>query len=111
MFLELLFALATAELKKLPTDVILVKGATPSASDRVTPLPEGGSIAGNAYRNAYFGISWPLPAGWTQKYDGPPPSDSGTYVLAQLEPAPPASGVILVTARDLFFAPTAGKLP
>src|SRR6266568_3778584 len=104
MLLAVLFALATAELKKIPAGVILVKGATPSASDRVTPLPEGGGIDANAYRNAYFGITWPLPTGWTQKYDGPPPSDSGTYVLAQLEPAPPASGVILVTARDLFFA-------
>jgi hypothetical protein len=110
MLLALILALATG-LKKLPTDVILVKGAVPSASDAVTPLPEGGSIAGNAYRNAYFGITWPLPPGWTKKYDGPPPSDSGMYVLAQLEPAPPATGVILITARDLFFAPPAGRLP
>ena len=109
MLLELLFAAAT--LKKIPTDVILVKGATPASSDRVTPLPEGGVIDANVYRNPYFGMTWPIPRGWMKKYDGPPPSDSGAYVLAQLDPAPPGIGVILVTARDLFFSPKPGKLP
>jgi len=42
-----------------------------------------------------------------QPYSGPPPSDSGTYVLAQLTPTPRFHGAgkatITITAQDLFF--------
>lgn len=93
----------------LPKGVILVKGAWWSASDSVTPLPETGKIADNAYRNPYFGIDWKLPQDWTQKYEGPPPSDQGRYVLAEIVPADtykgPSRGSVLITADDLFFAP------
>ena len=41
----------------LPWNVILVKSAWSSASDSVTPLPEGGRVANNAYSNQYFGLS------------------------------------------------------
>jgi hypothetical protein len=96
-------------MKRVPSGVILVKGAWASASDSVTPVPEGGSVAGNVFSNAYFGISLALPADWTQKFQGPPPSDSGRYVLAQLRPADnshgPSRGNILITAQDMFFAP------
>ncbi|HEY2462558.1 MAG TPA: energy transducer TonB, partial [Steroidobacteraceae bacterium] len=50
----------------------------------------------------------------TQRYEGPPPSDSGYYVLAQIEPKNPSPdpgmGHILIAAQDLFFslAPVAG---
>jgi hypothetical protein len=37
--------------KKLPAGVILVKGAWASASDSVTPLPEGGRTNNNVYKN------------------------------------------------------------
>jgi hypothetical protein len=96
-----------AEPKKLPTDVILVKGAWSSASDSVTPLPEGGRVANNIYSNPYFGLTYPLSPDWTEKYTGPPPSDSGYYVLAQLRPADTFKGTsrgsILIAAQDLFF--------
>jgi hypothetical protein len=99
---------ARAQAGKVPAGVILVKGAWPSASDSVTPLPEGGKIARNVYSNAYFGITYPLRAGWTQKYDAPPPSDSGYYVLAQIGPSDAYEGsergTLLIAARDLFFA-------
>jgi hypothetical protein len=92
---------------KLPTGVILIKGAEPSASDGKTPLPEAGKIAGNAYRSAYFGLTWPITEEWTEEFSGPPPSDSGSYVLAQLTPTPKFKGAekatITVTAQDLFF--------
>jgi Gram-negative bacterial TonB protein C-terminal len=95
---------------KLPTDVILVKGAWPSASDSVTPLPEGGGIVSNVYKNDYFRLAYPLPQDWTQKYSGPPPSDSGSYVLAQIRPADVFPGTIrgsiLISAQDLFFTLT-----
>lgn len=95
--------------KPLPAGAILVKGAWASASDSVTPLPEGGSVAGNTYTNKYFAVTYPLPPGWSQKYYGPPPSDSGYYVLAQLRPADTGDkmsspGTILITAQDIFFA-------
>ena len=95
-------------LVKVPEGVILVKGAWSSASDSVTPLPEGGSVSGNAYQNDYFKLRYPLPAGWGQQYEGPPPSDSGRYVLAQLRPEERNRGIrgnILITAQDLFFTP------
>jgi len=100
--------LQNPQAKKLPTDVILVKGAWRSASDSVTPVPEGGTVADNAYINKYFGLTYALEPGWIQKYSGPPPSDSGYYVLAQIRPADTTKetgqGSILIAAHDLFFA-------
>jgi len=99
----------THPLTKVPEGVILVKGAWSSASDSVTPLPEGGSVTNNVFSNQYFGITYALPPGWTEKYKGPPPSDSGRYVLAQIGPADaykgPTRGNILITAQDMFFTP------
>jgi Gram-negative bacterial TonB protein C-terminal len=94
---------------KVPTGVILVKGAWASASDSVTPLPEGGSVANNLFSDRYFGMTYALPPDWIQKYQGPPPSDSGRYVLAEIRPADTYKGLIrgsiLITAEDLFFTP------
>jgi len=92
----------------VPREEILVKGAWWSASDSVTPLPETGKITENVYRNAYFGISWTLPKDWIQKYEGPPPSDMGRYVLTQIVPSGTYTGPrgsVLFTADDLFFTP------
>lgn len=94
--------------KKVPEHVILVTGAWSSANDS-TPVPEAGTANHDVYRNQYFGISYPLPPDWVQKYAGPPPSDTGRYVLAQL--SRPDSyqgngrGNILITAQDMFFTP------
>jgi hypothetical protein len=93
--------------EKLPKNVILVKGAVASASDSSIPLPESGSVSEKIYVNRYFGFSYPLPTDWRQKYAGPPPSDSGYYVLAQIEPTKafkgPNHGSILISAQDMFF--------
>lgn len=93
--------------KKLPTGVILVKGAWSSASDSTTPVPEGGRVVGNSYTNDYFGLTYPFTAAWEQKYAGPPPSDSGYYVLAQIRPSETSTGssraTILIAAQDMFF--------
>ena len=95
--------------KKVPKGVILVKGAWSSASDSVTPLPECGTFTDNVFDNEYFGIKYSLPAGWSEKFKGPPPSDSGRYVLAQIGPSETSQlsnrGNILITAQDLFFTP------
>jgi hypothetical protein len=96
--------------KKLTTGIILVKGAWSSASDSVTPLPESGRVAHNVYSNQYFGLTYSLSPDWTEKYSGPPPSDSGYYVLAQIRPADTfkgsGRGSILIGAQDLFFTLT-----
>ncbi|HXW89237.1 MAG TPA: hypothetical protein VEK33_01695 [Terriglobales bacterium] len=96
--------------------MILVKGAWSSASDSTTPVPEGGSVTDNVFTNAYFGITYRLPNDWTEKYTGPPPSESGRYVLAQIQRPDdykgPSRGNILITAQDLFFTsqPTTNAL-
>lgn len=100
MSLLLMLWLSTATV--VPKGVILVKGAMPGASDSSTPLPEQGMVAGGRYRNAYFGLSYPIPAGWSEQPAGPPPSDGGSYVLAQF--ATDRANVLL-TAQDLFFTP------
>jgi hypothetical protein len=96
-----------AQAKKLPTETILVKGAWSSASDSVTPLPEGGRVTNSVYNNPYFGLTYTLSPDWTEKYSGPPPSDAGYYVLAQIGPAETFKGTsrgsVLIAAQDLFF--------
>src|ERR1700732_2155624 len=98
---------------KVATGTILVKGAWSSASDSVTPLPEGGRVANNVYSNKYFGLTYALSPDWTEKYSGPPPSDSGYYVLAQIRPADTFKGTsrgsILIAAQDLFFTLTPAR--
>jgi hypothetical protein len=92
--------------KKVPANVILVKGAWSSASDSA-PVPEDGGVANGVFRDRYFGITYFLPPNWIEKYQGPPPSDSGRYVLAELSRPDTyngdARGNILITAQDLFF--------
>lgn len=100
------FSTAMSPPTKVPTDVILVKGAWSSASDSVTPVPEETRISDGALGNRYFGVRYTLPPGWTKGYDGPPPSDSGRYVVAQLRASDrhtAARGSILITAQDMFF--------
>jgi hypothetical protein len=102
------FAPAPLDPYKVPQGVILVKGAWSSASDSVTPVPEGGSVSNDVFNDAYFGISYALPQNWEEKYKGPPPSDSGRYVLAQLRPVDSFKGMrgtMLFTAQDMFFTP------
>jgi hypothetical protein len=100
---------AAAPVAKVPSGVILVKGAWSSASDSVTPVPEGARVANGIFTDPYFGAAYALPRDWIEQYKGPPPSDHGLYVLAQLVPADSAKegrqGSILITAQDLFFTP------
>lgn len=101
------FSAAAQAITKVPAGVILLKGAWASASDSVTPLPEAASVINDIFSDPYFGLNYKLPADWTEKYKGPPPSENGRYVLAQLSTANtykgPAHGSILITAEDMFF--------
>jgi hypothetical protein len=57
-------------------------------------------------------MTYALPPEWEEKYKGPPPSDSGRYVLAQLRPNDTFKGAratMLVTAQDMFFNPLPGS--
>ncbi|MBZ5491953.1 MAG: energy transducer TonB [Acidobacteriia bacterium] len=101
----------------VPKDTIIVKGAWSSASDSTTPLPEAAALTNNVFTDEYFGITYPLPSGWMQKFTPPPPSDSGRYVLAQLgrsgsfqlgqsdSSKGENTGSIMFTAQDMFFTP------
>ena len=93
----------------VPKDTIIVKGAWSSASDSATPLPEGSTLSNNVFSNQYFGITYPLPPDWIQKYTPPPPSDSGSYVLSQISRPDTyrgeARGSIMFAAQDMFFTP------
>jgi hypothetical protein len=101
-------ALGAAQYGPLPADVILVKGAWASAAGTLTAWPEDGTISNGRYDNAYFGLEYAVGSDWTQRYAGPPPSDSGYYVLAQIEPKNPAlargMGHVLIAAQDVFFS-------
>ena len=103
------FSNVTAPVVKVPEGVIIVKGAWASASDSVTPVPEGASVGKEAFSAPYFAMTYQLPAGWIQQYQGPPPSETGRYVLAELSPAATseatARGSVLITAQDMFFTP------
>ena len=93
----------------LPTGMILIPGAISRSSDSRTALPENGAIVKDVYENAYFGLSYALPQDWVQEFNGPPPSDMGRYVLAELSPSKSFKGAsrgsVLITAQDLFFSP------
>src|SRR5258708_4892273 len=93
----------------VPKDKIIVKGAWSSASDSTTPLPEGAVLTGNVFTDRYFGITYPLPPDWVQNYTPPPPSDTGSYVLAQISRSSSykgeARGSIQFSAQDMIFTP------
>jgi len=92
----------------VPKETIIVKGAWYSASDSTTPVPEGGTVTNNVFTDRYFGITYALPADWMQKYTPPPPSDSGSYVLAPITRADTykgeSRGSIQFGAQDMFFS-------
>ena len=106
--MSLLLMLWLSAVTVVPKNVILVKGAIPGASDSTTPVPEKGTVSAGRYRNAYFGLSYPIPAGWKEQPAGPPPSDSGVYVLAQFAvydaDQQRLKAHVLITAEDLFFS-------
>jgi hypothetical protein len=95
------------ETQKVPQGVIIVKGAWSSASDTVTPLPEEEKVANNTFTDEYFGMSYTLPDGWREKNTGPPPSETGMYMLSLITPGANYKGThasIAVMAQDTFFS-------
>jgi hypothetical protein len=68
------------------------------------PNPEDGRVSNGTYTSGYFGLSYPLPQGWTEGLAGPDPSHSGYYVLSTFAPKGERTGTILIAAQDMFFA-------
>ena len=66
-------------------------------------VPESGAMRDGSYENPYFGFALKLPPGWSAGPEGPRPSLSGYYVLANLVTAAPEPGSVLIAAQDLFF--------
>jgi hypothetical protein len=66
--------------------------------------PEEGRLADNLYRNPYFGLAYPLPAGWGEGLSGAPPSDTGYYVLNTPRPRDGTKATMLIAAQDMFFS-------
>ena len=93
----------------VPKNTIIVKGAWAGASDSTTPVPEGGSVASSVFTDRYFGMTYTLPPEWAQRFTPPPPSDTGSYVLAEMSRPDTykgeARGSILFSAQDMFFTP------
>jgi hypothetical protein len=106
-------ALGAGDVAPVPAGAILVKGAWSSIWGADDPPPELGIVSQTRYDNAYFGLSYTFGADWAQRYEGPPPSDNGYYVLAQLEPRDSAlsarMGHSLIAAQDLFFSATGAR--
>jgi len=68
------------------------------------PEPENATVRDGVFRDAYFGLTYPLPAGWVEDIKGPEPSASGFYSLAALKPRDDFSATIQIAAQDNFFA-------
>jgi hypothetical protein len=78
----------------------------PFAVTSATPDPQDGKVAGGAYTNAYFDLTYPLPQGFAEGLAGPDPSYSGYYVLGNFVAQNAGAGTILIAAQDAFFDET-----
>jgi hypothetical protein len=85
----------------------VLHGAMPSPRGVVGQLanPEDGKVVDGVFGNDYFNLSYRLPDEWAEGLPGPPPSQSGYYVLGTWAPKGDFAGTILVAAQDMFFEP------
>ena len=86
----------------------VLHGAMPSSRDaRIVQSenPEDGKVTGGVFVSDYFNLSYRLSDELTEGLAGPPPSQSGYYVLGTWTPKRDFAGTVLVVAQDMFFAP------
>jgi hypothetical protein len=86
----------------------VLHGAMPSSRDaRIVQSenPEDGKVIGGVFVSDYFNLSYRLSDELTEGLAGPPPSQSGYYVLGTWTPKRDFAGMVLVVAQDMFFAP------
>ena len=67
--------------------------------------PEDGKVIDGVFVSDYFNLSYRLSDELTEGLAGPPPSQSGYYVLGTWTPKHDFAGTVLVVAQDMFFAP------
>jgi len=67
--------------------------------------PEDGKVIDGVFVSDYFNLSYRLSDELTEGLAGPPPSQSGYYVLGTWTPKRDFAGTVLVAAQDMFFAP------
>ncbi|MGA8145916.1 MAG: energy transducer TonB [Candidatus Acidiferrales bacterium] len=74
-------------------------------SDEATtyPEPEDATVKNGVFQADYFGLRYPLPAGWSEDLKGPEPSDTGYYSLAALKPEGEMIATMQISAQDNFF--------
>jgi hypothetical protein len=85
-------------------------GTVPSSRDSKivqSANPEDGKVIGGVFVSDYFNLSYRLSDELTEGLAGPPPSQSGYYVLGAWIPKRDFAGTVLVVAQDMFFAPDA----
>ncbi|HTE95387.1 MAG TPA: energy transducer TonB [Bradyrhizobium sp.] len=85
----------------------VLHGAMPSSRDaRIVQSanPEDGKVIGGVFVSDYFNLSYRLSDELTEGLAGPPPSQSGYYVLGTWTPKRDFAGTVLVVAQDMFFA-------
>ena len=86
----------------------VLHGAMPSSRDaRIVQSanPEDGKVIDGVFVSDYFNLSYRLSDELTEGLAGPPPSQSGYYVLGTWTPKRDFAGTVLVVAQDMFFAP------
>ena len=86
----------------------VLHGAMPSFRDsRIVQSanPEDGKVIGGVFVSDYFNLSYRLSDELTEGLAGPPPSQSGYYVLGTWTPKRDFAGTVLVVAQDMFFTP------
>jgi len=86
----------------------VLHGAMPSSRDAKivqSANPEDGKVIGGVFVSDYFNLSYRLSDELTEGLAGPPPSQSGYYVLGTWTPKRDFAGTVLVVAQDMFFAP------
>ena len=86
---------------------VVLHGAILSSRDAgfIQSNPEAVSITDGGFVSDYFDLSYRVPEGWAEGLLGPPPSQSGYYVLGTWAPKGDFAGTILVAAQDIFFEP------
>jgi hypothetical protein len=82
--------------------LLLALAAGPVAAAEANP--EDGKLNEGSYQNPYFGLTIPLPTGWSEGLDPAGPSYDGYYVLRTPQGPDKSSPALLFAAQDMFFS-------
>jgi len=85
--------------------IVLLAGVAKGDVAAKYAKPEDGAVKNGVFEDDYFGLRYPLPAGWVEDLKGPEASASGYYSLAALKPEGELVATMQISAQDNFFAP------